>query len=557
MRAQSPAHLRCDRAWVNRLLEVTTASLQDLHVMRQQVEEKVRGVLERQESSDEGEQPKRQSGKRKDLDQPRCRSLELENIQEEVLVRLRRCKLENFQEVSPPEDLKQNSPESSGFKQNLVEGSPAKVHTRKVAQWRMDPQASRRPIQELSDTVISNQPCPYQPSTWTRTDGQEPDQCAHHMEQSEDREIATRRIRRATDASCFCGPSGAKDATWNVFLLLTDRFFRPCMRGRNSAPHLPAPHNGAADAPEKCIRCLRCAPPLPTEPPSLRRIGSGSMAPRLRLGSSGVTTDLLFSRRMSGNCMSAHSSGFYETSDLDSTSSSCSSLCSDISCHTSVSLMSPHRSSVMRPRSIDCSLERRKELQGGMAPAKRPMSAGALDGYFLRSSSRFDLAQAYDVSPCEYPFSGTPPLCAIQQRRKTERYICKLALKFRCKPGGSNVRPDLGPPTPRHHAQPYHVPVSHVSCPSSPQATSLSSSLVDVRKHSAGSWGRFLSRVMLKKDSRIAASELNLEQYGKRSQDPLQSQSMAEGPLLRAKSFRDLLSVNPFKKSQRGLNKVW
>ncbi|XP_069594988.1 uncharacterized protein [Ranitomeya imitator] len=336
MRAQSPAHLRCDRAWVNRLLEVTTASLQDLHVMRQQVEEKVRGVLERQESSDEGEQPKRQSGKRKDLDQPRCRSLELENIQEEVLVRLRRCKLENFQEVSPPEDLKQNSPESSGFKQNLVEGSPAKVHTRKVAQWRMDPQASRRPIQELSDTVISNQPCPYQPSTWTRTDGQEPDQCAHHMEQSEDRE-----------------------------------------------------------------------PPLPTEPPSLRRIGSGSMAPRLRLGSSGVTTDLLFSRRMSGNCMSAHSSGFYETSDLDSTSSSCSSLCSDISCHTSVSLMSPHRSSVMRPRSIDCSLERRKELQGGMAPAKRPMSAGALDGYFLRSSSRFDLAQAYDVSPSWWTSANT------------------------------------------------------------------------------------------------------------------------------------------------------
>ncbi|CAJ0924676.1 unnamed protein product [Ranitomeya imitator] len=31
------------------------------------------------------------------------------------------------------------------------------------------------------------------------------------------------------------------------------------MRGRNSAPTLPAPHNGAADAPEKCIGCLRCA----------------------------------------------------------------------------------------------------------------------------------------------------------------------------------------------------------------------------------------------------------------------------------------------------------
>ncbi|XP_073515603.1 uncharacterized protein [Phyllobates terribilis] len=484
MRAQTPAHIRCDRAWVNRLLEVTTASLQELHVMRLEIEESVRGVLEGQGSSEEGEQPKRQSGKRNnlDLDQTRCRSLELENIQEEVLVRLRRCKLENFQEMSPPEDLEQDySPESNSFNQDLIEGAQAKRHTRKVAQ-----QASRRQISEPSDIVSSNQPRQYQSSTWARTDGQELDQSAHHMEQSDDRE-----------------------------------------------------------------------PLLPTELPSLRRIGSGSMAPRLRLGSSGVTTDLLFSRRMSGNCMSAHSSGFYETSDLDSTSSSCSSLCSDISCHTSVSLMSPHRSSVMRPRSIDCSLEGRKELQGGMAPAKRPMSAGALDGYFLRSASRFDLAQTYDMAPCDYPFSGTPPLCAIQQRRKTERYICKLALKFRCKPGGSNVLPDLGPPTPRRHPQPYHVSGSHVSCPSSPQATSLSSSLVDVRKHSTGSWGRFLSRVMLKKDSRIAASELNLEQYGKRSQDPLQSPSMAEGPLLRAKSFRDLLSVNPFKRSQRGLNKVW
>ncbi|KAM4018803.1 uncharacterized protein ACNLHF_008047 [Anomaloglossus baeobatrachus] len=480
MRAQPPAHTRSDRTWLNRLLEVTTASLQELHVMRQEVQERVRGVLEGQ-----GEQPKRQGSKRKnlDLDQTRCRSLELENIQEEVLVRLRRCKLENFQEMSPPEDVIQGySPKSSSFQQDLgqdlVEGAEAKVHARKAAQWRMDPQASRRLIQEPSDVVSSHQPWPYQPSSWARTDGQELD----HVEQSEDPE-----------------------------------------------------------------------PLLPTELAPLRRIGSGSMAPRLRLGSSGVTTDILFSRRMS-----AHSSGFYETSDLDSTSSSCSSLCSDISCHTSVSLMSPHRSCAMRPRSIDCSLERRKELQGGMTPARRPMSAGALDGYFLRSPSRFDLAHTYDVAPCDYPFSGTPPLCVIQQRRKAERYICKLALKFRCKPGGSNVRPDLGPPpTSRRPAHALRVSGRHVSCPSSPQVPSLSSSLVDVRKHSTGSWGRFLSRVMLKKDSRIAASELNLDQYGKSSQDPLQSPSLAEGQFLRAKSFRDLLSVNPFKRSQRGLNKAW
>ncbi|XP_075692968.1 uncharacterized protein LOC142660263 [Rhinoderma darwinii] len=527
MRAQAPSHTwnRSDR--MNRWMEVTTASLKELHLMRLEAEERVRGVLPVYQSSEEGERAKWQRrrvadesmtcGKRKnlDVDQPRPTRLELGQIQEEVLLRLRVSKLE----MTPPVDLEQgHNSEPNCFKpedlmSDLVEGSRVKVHLpRKPAQCMeshrpantileqtqensMDhPGPSRRQNQAAADMVPNNQPWLPQSSIWTRNDGQELDRTAHNwvksVEQSEDGE---------SQLSAF-----------------------------------------------------------PTETASFIRIGSGSLAPRLRLGSSGITSDLLFTRRMTGNCMSAHSSGFYETSDLDSTSSSCSSLCSDISCHTSISLMSPHRSSVMRPRSIDCTLERRKELQSGIAQTKRPVSAGALDGYLLQSASnsRFDLTQGYDVAPSEYLFSVTPPLCAIHQRRKAERYIFKMALKYRCKPGVSTVRPDFGPPTPRRPAPPFPS-VSPVSCPSSPQVSSLSSSLGDVRKHSTGSWGRFLSRVMLKKDSRIAASELNLEQCGKSSRDALRSPSLAEGQFTRAKSFRDLLSVNPFKRSQRGLNKAW
>ncbi|XP_040264850.1 uncharacterized protein LOC120980047 [Bufo bufo] len=522
MRAQPP-HTRSDRAWVSRWLEVTTASLKELHLMRQEAEEKVRGVLEEKERSEKRDRDGWQGmgaeesmayarWKNLEMDQTKPRSLELAHIQEEALVRLRKCKLENFQEMTPPQDIELDySSESSCFKQaimaDLVEGLQAKVHTRK---WSVEsprpaktileqpqensihlPQSLGRQNQAPADT--SNQRWLSQSSIWTRTDGQELDKTGHNVdktvEQSEERE-----------------------PLFSVFA---------------------------------------------TEPASLRRIGSGSLAPRLRLGSSGVTSDLLFTRRMSAHSSGTCTSGFYETSDLDSTSSSCSSLCSDISCHTSVSLMSPHRSSGMRPRSIDCSLERRKELQSGMSQTKRPMSAGALDGYSLRSSnSQFDLVQTYDVPPCDYPYSGTPPLCAIQQRQKAERYICKLALKYRCKPGTFTVRPDFGPQTPRRPAQVFLPSSSHVCLPS-PQISSLSSSLVDVRKHSTGSWGRFLSRVMLKKESRIAASEMNLEQCGKSSRDTLRSPSLAEGQFTRAKSFRDLLSVKPFKRSQRGLNKAW
>ncbi|KAG9475503.1 uncharacterized protein [Eleutherodactylus coqui] len=498
MRAQPPH----SRPWVNKWLEVTTASLKELQQMRQEVEERVRGVLEERSEKGEGGNWRRKMSaeesltcgrrNRLDADPTRPGSLELEQIQEEVLVTLGRSHLG----TSPPGPSCRSH--TSGFRPDLmVEGVQGKVHTRKLSPWTMEaPRPAKTKLERENSMdhpeTRQNQGAPadlvadHRSPGWTRTDGQEPDRTAPDVERRED--------------------------------------------------------------------LLPLLPVLPTEPAPLCRIGSGSFAPRLRLGSSGVTSDLLFLRKMNGNCLSAHSSGFYETSDLDSTSSSCSSLCSDISCHTSVSLMSPHRSSVMRPRSIDCTQERRKELQSGVVQTNRPMSAGALDGYFLRSASnaRFD----FDVAPCDYPYSGTPPLCAIQQYRKAERYICKLALKYRCKPGVSAVRPDLGPPAPRRPAQAF-PPVSHASYPPSPQVTSRSSSLEDVRKRSAGSWGRFLSRAMFKKDSRIAASDLNLERCGKNSRDALQRPSLAEGQFMHSKSFRNLLSVNPFKRSQRALNKVW
>lgn len=222
-------------------------------------------------------------------------------------------------------------------------------------------------------------------------------------------------------------------------------------------------------------------------------------------------------------------------------------------------MMSPHRSSEMRPRSIDYTNERRKELQNGRAQSRRPISAGALEGFSLSSisSSRYDITQYNDRTTCDYTYSSTPPLCAIQQRRKAQRYICKLALKYRCKPGVTNPLPDLGPPTPRTPVSPSPYSERYNSCPPSPQINSLSSSLGDVRKTPKGSWGRFFSRVMLKKDSRIAASELNLQHCINNPQSSPRSPSQADGQLVRAKSFRDLLSVNPFKRSQRGLNKMW
>ncbi|CAI9539646.1 unnamed protein product, partial [Staurois parvus] len=133
-------------------------------------------------------------------------------------------------------------------------------------------------------------------------------------------------------------------------------------------------------------------------------------------------------------------------------------------------MMSPHQSSVMRPRSIDYTNERRKELQNGRAQPRRPISAGALEGIsvFSISTSRCDITQYNDRTTCDNTYSSTPPLCAIQQHRKALRYICKLALKYRCKPGVSNPIPDLGPPTPRTPASVSLYSERYNSCPPSP-----------------------------------------------------------------------------------------
>lgn len=192
--------------------------------MRLEAEERVRGVLEECTTPEKGgrvrwprmcaEKSKRRN---QDVDQTKSKSLEFEHFQEEVLVRLRRSKLENFQEMTPPEELEQeHSPKSSCFKQDpmhdLLEGSQAKVHTRKLAQWSVEPprpaktmleqtqessmdhpQTLRRQNQAPADTVTSNQPWLPQ-SMRIRTDGQGLDLTAHNMEktleQSEDPEVS-------------------------------------------------------------------------------------------------------------------------------------------------------------------------------------------------------------------------------------------------------------------------------------------------------------------------------------------------------------------------------
>ncbi|KAG8437993.1 hypothetical protein GDO86_008615 [Hymenochirus boettgeri] len=287
--------------------------------------------------------------------------------------------------------------------------------------------------------------------------------------------------------------------------------------------------------------------------PSLHRIGSGSWGPRLRLGSSGVTSDLLFSRRLSGNSLSTPSSGFCEASDLDSASSSCSSLFSEVSSTIPLTMMSPHRGSSLRPRSTDCT----REVQSLNVNAKRPMSAGALDSSYFTSltlyHSRFDISQKENVTPTQN-VSMSPSLGVIQQKRRAERYIYKLALKYRCRPGASPLPPDLGPPIHRSLASLSIAPVCLSSAPRSTQCNSLSCSVVDVKRtpKNHGSWGRFLSRVMLRRDPRSATSELNLEQCGRGNGPPI-----VDSNFQRAKSVRDLLSVSSFKRSQKGLNKLF
>ncbi|XP_069821523.1 uncharacterized protein [Dendropsophus ebraccatus] len=509
---QPPALTRSDRTWINRWLELTTESLKELQFMRLEAEERVRGALEEEHRNPrhKGDRIKwhrrctEDAYKRTDLDRAVPCSSPFESIQEEVLGRLSACTLENCIEMFPPED--HHSPPSGCSQQDLVQGLLEGSPIRKLAECNVE---SVRPARTNSAQTQEN-----------LTDHSHP---------------LRRQYQAPADSAISNNPWVCQSPTTEGHNLAAQNVGETFEQSKDQEPLLLV---------------------VPTETTFLRRMGSGSLAPRPRLGSSGVTSDLLFTRRKSGNCMSAHSSGFYETSDLDSTSSSCSSrssLCSS-SCHSSVSLMSPHRSSVMRPRSIDCTMERRMELQSGTAQTKRPMSAGTLDGFLrLASNSQYDLTQTFDVAVCNHPFTGTSPLIAIKQRQKAEQYICKLALKYRCKPGMSTVCPDLGPPTPRYPAHAF----SSVSCPPSPQVTSLSSSMVDVRKNSSGSWRRFLSHIIVKRDSRIAASMINLEQCGKSLEDNLQSQSLTGGHFIRAKSFRDLLAVNPFKRNLRGLNKAW
>ncbi|XP_012816126.2 uncharacterized protein LOC100170590 isoform X1 [Xenopus tropicalis] len=294
---------------------------------------------------------------------------------------------------------------------------------------------------------------------------------------------------------------------------------------------------------------------VPPDTSGLHRIGSGSWVPRLRLGSSGVTSDIIFLRRLSGNSLSTPSSGFCEASDIDSISSSCSSLCSEASYPTPLSMMSPRRNSSLRPRSTDCIGECRKDIQYVRGGAQRPMSAGALESSYFTSLSLnhscFDITQRENVIPPPIT-TISPTLCVVQQRRRAERYIYKLALKYRCRPGAAPLPPDLGPTVHRGLASLSLISVCPPSTPPSPQCNTLSCSVGDVRKtpKNHGSWGKFLSRVMLRRDPR-AASEMNLELCGRGNGTPL-----VENHLQRAKSVRDLFSVSSFKKSQKGLNKL-
>uniref|UniRef100_A0A8C5WFK7 Uncharacterized protein n=1 Tax=Leptobrachium leishanense TaxID=445787 RepID=A0A8C5WFK7_9ANUR len=292
--------------------------------------------------------------------------------------------------------------------------------------------------------------------------------------------------------------------------------------------------------------------------PSLPRSGPGSLPPRFRLGSSGVTSDLLFTKRMTGSSLYAPSSGFFESSDLDSIASSSSSLSSETSTSTQMSMKSSCRVTAVRPWSTDFTSERRKELQSGRGGTRRPRSAGALDTFVPSIYPSRNNTPTYreEYRTLQDSHSSLPPLSVIQQRQRVERYICKLALKHRCKPGSSTLPTDHGPPIRRNP----DTPLANLECsprgPASPQYPTISTSVGDVRRTHKGSWGRFFSRVMLHKSSRTAASEMNLELCG-RGNASLRGSSLEARQLPRTKSFRDLLSSNLFKKSERGPDNLW
>ncbi|KAM4723073.1 uncharacterized protein WCC33_009291 [Rhinophrynus dorsalis] len=534
-----------DRAWLCRWLEMTTASLRDLQLMRQEAEDRVKAVLKVEGDYEEELDRLRvrrsflvESEEKMGWARP-ARSKSGQNpaeVDEVIPTRTDQGKANEHVNISKrksrmsQEAMSHGKPErtESGYIHELnqimlgksksgladieqfssTKTGQDQEHTQ-LKSWGTDPGKTQGDIKLIKSLRVTDSR-QTQGAKWERTGateelGQNPD----HMEQI--REMGTE-------------PRG-QNQEWN--------------RGRENTLSV-----------------------LLSDPTSLHRIGSGSWVPRLRLGSSGVTSDIMFTRRMSGKCLSTPSSGFYEASDTESISSSRSSLCSEAPSSSPLSVISPRRSSALRPRSIDCTAERRKELQSRIGGTRRPMSAGALDtSLFLPSfyHSQFDITEGDDMNPPD-SFSVSPSLCVIQQRCRAERYICKLALKYRCQPSSSSLPPDLGPPVHRSFASLSLNPKGPTSCSPSPHCNSLSCSVGDVRRtprSHGGSWGRFLSRIMLRRDPRAATSEMNLDQCGRGPHNPLHIPQSAEGELLRTKSVRDLLSVNQFKRSQRGLYKAY
>ncbi|CAJ0938584.1 unnamed protein product [Ranitomeya imitator] len=70
--------------------------------------------------------------------------------------------------------------------------------------------------------------------------------------------MATRRVRRATDPSCFGGSSARKNVQMNVFLSVAPAIFYSTCAAETPPPH-PRTLDWAADALKNCIRCPRRA----------------------------------------------------------------------------------------------------------------------------------------------------------------------------------------------------------------------------------------------------------------------------------------------------------
>ncbi|CAH2325102.1 Hypothetical predicted protein [Pelobates cultripes] len=530
-----------DRLSVCRLLDVTTAGLMELQQMRQEAEKRVKGALRGAKEKEEMGRPKiykKMPENEEELLWVRTNTFEvelkmrdmvikdLEVIRNERTVRSKTVRLGEHQERMDQVNFKK--PEPGAYREELED-----LVTSDIFELGYDPKeknTSKQEVKEKNKFVMDRvrERCNgLIPITQLSPVGTEPPRI-HDINLSSYRRMGSREVQNTE----WVRSRSAEQ----------DQYAEDARCGKSKS-------NERNDI----LSTLERQPSLSTllsELPALPRTGAGSLPPRFRLGSSGVTSDLLFTRRMTGSCISAPSSGFFESSDLDSISSSCSSLCSEASSCAQFSLKSNCSTSAARPWSTDFTAERRKELRSVRGSARRPMSAGALDTFLLPSpchSKKDNITYMEEDRTLEYSPCSIPPHSVIQQRHRVERYICKLALKYRCRPGSSTLPTDHGPPTRRTSA----ATLIHSECPFSPpppKCHSLSASVGDVRKAHRGSWGRFLSKVMLRKISRTAASEMNLEICGQRSQNTLRGSFLEENRLPRAKSFRDLLSVNLFKK---------